>query len=338
MSRESPKILVIGPKFFSYGSLIATRLSELGFNAVFVDERPGIGTIEKAVLRFLGPYFVPGLHSRLKKYLMEIASDSVEKILLLSSEVVTPGFFPNLRKFFPNAKIIAYSWDSIRNKPNTLKIVPFSDSAFSFDPEDATQIQGVKLRPLFYHPMFEMKFKHQNLRPKIGFLGTLHSDRTLVLSRILSEIKKTADAELKCFIYCQNKYVFAFRVLFAPQLWFSRKLISYESLPISNVIEWLKEVDFIIDIHHPKQTGLTMRTVEAIGMGKKLITTNKSIKNYAFYDPNMHFIVERKNPNLSFLVNQMNSVNSKADTLKEKVKLDTWISEVFNLQGNTQND
>lgn len=49
-----------------------------------------------------------------------------------------------------------------------------------------------------------------------------------------------------------------------------------------------------------------MRTIETVGFNKKLITTNKSISKYNFYNSNNIFILE-ENVSLSKLVEFINS-------------------------------
>jgi hypothetical protein len=51
----------------------------------------------------------------------------------------------------------------------------------------------------------------------------------------------------------------------------------------------------ILDIHHRNQSGLTIRTIEAIGLEKKIVTTNREIANYDFDDERNIFILDRKN-------------------------------------------
>ena len=70
------------------------------------------------------------------------------------------------------------------------------------------------------------------------------------------------------------------------------------------MMKWRKQVtDYIgnsrvvLDLPHPMQTGLTMRTIEAIGSKKKLITTNVDIVNYDFYNPKNILLIERENIN-----------------------------------------
>ena len=49
-------------------------------------------------------------------------------------------------------------------------------------------------------------------------------------------------------------------------------------MKINDIVSLYKESEVILDINHPGQNGLTMRTFEALGAGKKLITTNTEIK------------------------------------------------------------
>jgi hypothetical protein len=332
MTIIKPKYLIIGPRFFSYGDLIAKRLEELGCPALFVNERRGISLFEKAILRFLGPKFVPKLQVRLIRYLKKIDLTEVQKVLLLATEVVTPEFFKQIKHLLPKAVFISYSWDSIRNKPNAIKIAHLADKALSFDSEDVKLFSHIILRPLFYHPWFEKKMitQHQNSKLVVGFLGSLHSDRMLVLSKILKELQKFENVQTKCFIYCQSKFIFYLRLILSPRIWRIKNLISYSSMNLEEVSKWFDNVNIVIDIHHPKQTGLTMRTVEAIGMGKSLITTNQNISHYKFYDTSIHYIVDRYLPEIDNFINiNDNTANLKYLDARAELSMDSWIMSVF---------
>ena len=52
----------------------------------------------------------------------------------------------------------------------------------------------------------------------------------------------------------------------------------------------------VLDIQHPNQTGLTMRTFEVMALQKKLITTNQDIVNYDFYRPENVYVIDRNAP------------------------------------------
>ena len=47
----------------------------------------------------------------------------------------------------------------------------------------------------------------------------------------------------------------------------------------------------ILEILQKGQDGMTLRTLEALFMNKKLMTTNRKIKEYDFYDPANVYII-----------------------------------------------
>ena len=84
----------------------------------------------------------------------------------------------------------------------------------------------------------------------------------------------------------------------------------------------------VIDVENAGQHGLTMRSIEILGLKRKLITTNKDIKNYDFYNSSNVFILDRKNP-----VMDMEFFNVPyqmlEDDMYKKYSLENWIFEVL---------
>ena len=74
------------------------------------------------------------------------------------------------------------------------------------------------------------------------------------------------------------------------------KQFNYKSKTPEEIARIINSSRAVLDIQHPRQTGLTMRTIEMIGMRKKIITTNKSIVKYDFYNPNNIMVIDRNNP------------------------------------------
>lgn len=96
----------------------------------------------------------------------------------------------------------------------------------------------------------------------------------------------------------------------------------------NNVQELHFNTKIILDLPHPLQNGLTMRTIEAIGANKKLITTNQDIKNYDFYDEDNICILDKENIDIKsdFFEKQYKRIS---DDIKNKYSLDSWIEDVF---------
>ena len=88
----------------------------------------------------------------------------------------------------------------------------------------------------------------------------------------------------------------------------------------------------IFDIEHPLQRGLTIRSIEALGAGKKLITTNKSIVEEDFYNPKNIYILDRESlleiP-LSFFDSPFQPI---AEDIYYKYSISGWIDEIFQVK------
>jgi hypothetical protein len=71
-----------------------------------------------------------------------------------------------------------------------------------------------------------------------------------------------------------------------------------------------------------------MRTFEALGAGKKIITTNKEIKKYSFYNSNNIFVIDRENIELekAFFESNFNPIN---EVMLSEMSIRGWIKSVF---------
>ena len=71
-----------------------------------------------------------------------------------------------------------------------------------------------------------------------------------------------------------------------------------DKIPYKQYLEVVASSKCIIDFVQKGQVGTTMRTMEAIFSGKKLISNNARLKEYTFYHPNNIFIVDKDNIDL----------------------------------------
>ena len=84
----------------------------------------------------------------------------------------------------------------------------------------------------------------------------------------------------------------------------------------------------ILDIEHPNQKGLTMRTFESLGAGKKLITTNATVKEMDFYNANNIVVIDRDHPAIPMSFFKENYVKVDASTYA-RYSLRSWVTEIF---------
>ena len=84
-----------------------------------------------------------------------------------------------------------------------------------------------------------------------------------------------------------------------------------------------------LDFPKDGQTGLTMRTIESMGVHTKLITTNKEILNYDFYNPNNIYILDLDDmrlPDNSFFNTKYEEIN---ENIFNKYNIETWMDELL---------
>ena len=109
----------------------------------------------------------------------------------------------------------------------------------------------------------------------------------------------------------------------------NKKEIINKIIPFNKSYKHYLDSRAILDIAHPHQEGLSFRPYEAIGMKKKLITTNSDIKNYDFYNPSNIFVIEDiNNVNISdeFLYSPY---QEPPQSIVEKYYIKNWVQNIL---------
>lgn len=326
---QGKRILFFSPCAFGYELAIKSRMEELGASVVHYDDRPSNGFWGKAMLRV-------NKHSmkfRIEKYYNKIWKElekekNFDNVFLLNLEAMPLWFLTKLREKYINAIFILYTWDSFRNKVHTKDYMPLCHRCISFDPEDQKQHKGLEFRPLFYLNEYASLSAEKNYQYDISFVGTAHSDRCRIANSIKEKIENSGGVAFNYF-YLQSKKLYFY--LWLTNSTFRSTQMSdfkYVSLKKDDLLEVIKNSKIVLDIQHPMQTGLTMRTIEMIGAERKLITTNTAIKDYDFYNPNNIYIIDRDNPSIdpSFFSSPYQPV---APSLYHKYSLDGWLEYIF---------
>lgn len=328
MDLKGKKILFISTRTFGIPETILEKLREFGADVDFYDERPANTFFVKALIRinrnFVGCY--------INKYhqcmLDEIKDRHYDYIFFIKGEAMSEVNLKILFAKHPAAKTIIYHWDSIANNRNAKTLLPYFQKKYTFDRSDSCEL-GMNFLPLFYFSEYKEVAKAKI--PQIYdmmFVGTTHSDRYRFIKSLAKQIEKYGG---KSFIY----FFFQGKIMFYKHKFTHSEMKKLDSseihfLPLNKLelIELYKQSKIIVDAQHPKQTGLTLRCLEALGSKRKLITCNKDIKNYDFYNPDNILVVDRDTPLIpkNFIDKPFVEVN---EDIYEKYSLDSWVQAVF---------
>jgi spore maturation protein CgeB len=157
----------------------------------------------------------------------------------------------------------------------------------------------------------------------------MHSDRYEVISQLQRQLND--DINSYWYLYLQAPWVYwAYRAVKPAMRHAQKKDFQFEPVEKAKVQEIFARSQAIVDIEHPGQRGLTMRTFETMGSNKKLITTNMNVLEYDFFREENICVIGRKNPRIpaSFWDT---SYQPLLPEIYQKYSLAGWLNEVLDL-------
>lgn len=325
---ENKKILVIAPKFMNYEVEIVHKLETMGAEVFFFNQRSvtsGLGrALSKKIPRAFKFYNINHYNK-----LFKLIPFTPDEILIIQGDMLEKNTISKFKKIWPNAKLSLYLWDNLKNVHGVEKKISWFDRAFTFDEVDSKKNNSLIFLPLFFVDKFALKEK-QKILYDISFIGTIHSDR----HKVLSEIKLCLSDNIKnkrffLFEFLQTEWIFWLYKVFKRSFKKAQKK-EFHFQPLNlNEVEKIQSASFaIIDIQHPKQSGLTIRTIEIMAMGKKLITTNPNIEHYPFYNKNNILIVDREAVKIpeSFFESPFQPIDKN---IIEQLSIESWLKTIL---------
>jgi hypothetical protein len=306
---KSRKILLIAPRYFDYDTIIKAYLEKKGFIVDLINDRPYDSNILKAIVRVNRSLIYFFLYFYYKAEILKKYNRKYDLILVIQGEGLVPMFLKWLRKKYQTTPMINYLWDSVANKPKLQDNFPCFDRVITFDLRDAKKL-GIDFYPLFFSPGFD-NIKTTKYTYDLAFIGSLHGDRAFLISSLK---KSMPNLNYFIYIYSPSRWIFFIRRIFNRNFFkINSSYLHFERLPLEEVKKILLQSEIVLDFHDMNQSGLTMRTIEALALKKKIVTTNSNVKEYDFYNSKNIFILDRNCPAIpaSFIASPYKPINKK---------------------------
>jgi len=311
---QNKKIIFIAPSYFNYHELIIENLEKNGFSVDFLED------INSGFLYTLFSksafVFKKYKESFQKKALSKLKNGNYDLMIVIGGKAFDLEFWSYIKDKYDFKKIL-YQWDSLKNF-DYRGMSHFFDVVKTFDSVDAKNQEIVYL-PLFYKGKID-SYVDEDI--DLLFIGIWHSDRIEILNKI-TEYANVNNLKF-CFKVYYPRYMYLYLVYvkkcMMPSNFFIFKTVSTELMT-----NYYQRAKCIIDINHPDQSGLTMRTIETIGRGKKLITTNSHIKQESFYNDKMIQVIDRENIVLN---NGFFELKEDYNNI-ERLEISNWINELL---------
>ncbi len=325
---DGKRCLLIAPRFFGYERDIRAEIERRGAIVDWLPDRP-FDTPAMTALTKLKPQWVSPAADRLyERLLNQMGATHYDIILVVNGQTLSSQWLQRLRTQFPTARTVLYMWDSIENRRGAVKNLPQFDALFTFDPLNSRQF-GMRLRPLFFVKGFE-RVPTLDFDYHLSFIGTAHTDRYAVIDRLRRHL--ASEVRAYWYLYLQAPWVYhAYR--FAKPAMRRARPNEFQFVPLdkSKLQDVFARSRAIVDIEHPRQRGLTMRTFETMGSFKKLITTNTQVREYDFYRKENICVIDRSAPRLPahFLESPFVPL---AGEIYRRYSIEGWLDEVLQLQ------
>ena len=204
-----------------------------------------------------------------------------------------------LAERYRSKRLIFYYWNPVSLSIDPARI-PKSFEKWSYSPWDCNKY-NLKYNSTFFFPELVGKYEDSLIKNDVFFVGK-NKGRKAMLSQYEHFFQERG---LKTeFVIIEN---------------------TGKHLPYSEIIKKDLDSRAIFDYYTNPRAGLSLRAMESIFMGKKLITNNMSVVEYDFYNPRNIFVIgQRRNDELNAFIETPYVPIS--DSIIEKYTFSSWIN------------
>ena len=205
--------------------------------------------------------------------------------LFIRADIYPDSFLREVRR--RSRVMVNYQWDGVARFAAAQAQIGLFDRYYAFDPADIRADSRLLPATSFYfdHDLSGLA-PYNPAAPRFYFVGSHRQDRLDTVNRFC---RHAQEAGWRLDFHIVNpkdpdaaQHYPAAGIRFTDNVPFTENLARARQ---SSVL-----VDFVISTH----SGLSLRTFEALGYRKKLITTNAEIKKYDFYHPDNIFVWDGK--------------------------------------------
>lgn len=200
-----------------------------------------------------------------------------DKIIVINPEWISKDTHLKIKE---NTKsYITYLYDSL-DRYDAKHLLSLFDKIFSFDKNDAAKY-NLNFLPNYIH--FSPNNSSEEIKYDIFSIASV-DERFDTFRNIITYFNNNNISHLSIFF---NKK--------KPANFINGAVFTNKRIEQEETLEYIQQSNIILDILRPNQSGLSFRIFDALALNKKVITTNKSVKEYDFYNPNNILILDLKN-------------------------------------------
>lgn len=312
------EILLICPKLSEYYKDFISIIEKKGDHVLWY--RDGMDFTP-----FMKKIFKKSCSKKIDKYIDNIIEKNnqikFDEIIIINGTNLAMKHVQKLKKEF-KCKFIFYAWDSIINYPNIKTFYNLFDCCYSFDKIDCEKY-GFKFLPLFYSKNMTLETPKYDLSSIMSYNEKKYNSYLKIKKCIPDNIKTNE------YLFVSSKIKFYFNRFLKKKEYtiLDKKFVKFKKISKNEAYFFMLDSKVVLDCPRDGQNGLTIRTFETLNFNRKLITTNKNIMDYDFYNKKNIFVIDdtvKKIP-LSFFTDEFD----KNYCLGKEYSIENFVNVLF---------
>ena len=313
---KKKKILIVSPTAFGYIDYLVEELKKydrLTVDILYLNYTEYRNLSEK-LINFFSKTFL-GINLKKNNHFLQKdfkAKGFQDEVLIIRPDLISNQFLETIKK--QTLVFKAFYFDSAQRLIRKQQIIHFFDKVYSFDKSDVE------------------KYKFEFITNYIFMDSSSNNEPDYLFFNISGNDDEYRFLQLENFAkYLKSKnWSFKF-ISFHQQLKMANRgfiQVVDEVINVDKAAELIKKCRILVEFQRYDQIGLSFRVFEALGMKKKLITTNVDIVTYDFYHPQNILVIDKDNYNIpdEFVSSPYVDID---DSILQKYKVKNWVKQVF---------
>ncbi len=239
----------------------------------------------------------------------EVASDD-DKIIVFDSKSSISHVNRICRKF-PDKRVIMWFWNPV-TRIDKLREYDSRVELWTYSERDSVRL-GINLNTQFYFDCLAEEARNSYREParpdpRVLFIGR-DKGRVQALKTLAQTLREHGAAP-------------DFRISDTNGHFFGAIREELHLIPYREVVDLVKESDILLDYYLDPESGLSLRPMEALFWGKKLITNHAHIKKQDFYESANIYILGEERSLEDFFNTPYKTVDPR---IRDKYLLSRWI-------------
>ena len=271
------RVLFIGIEYHAYTRAIVAEMEHLGAEVTFVDIQPR--SLAFKVLRTLArPLYEQFLQRHLRAAVDAAKSTVYDKVVFLQVHQMAIKTLEALRQVQSQAEFSLYNWDSITTHDYRAHAMVF-DRVLTFDRRDASAY-GYGYLPLFCVRSWQRHATWQAPARSVYMVGNIVR---LARYQAVEAFRDYCARERVTFN--QHLKISPLVLIHALRAGIRPRRVTLKVISSKKFGEMIESSNAAFDFANHLQSGQTMRMMESLCAGKKVITSNVWVRQEPFYSP-----------------------------------------------------